>query len=322
MLDSKLRALQEDNAQKLEKMRETVDEKLQNTLERRLGESFKVVSERLEQVHKDLGEMQTLAHGVGDLKRVLSNVKARGVLGEYQLGALLEQMLSPEQYSANVKPIPSSNLIVEYAVKLPGKERLGEQPVWLPIDAKFPLEDYHSLCVAYEQADADAVAHHSKALEARIRHFAKEVGAKYIQVPHTTDFAMLFLPFEGLYAEVLRVPGLFESLQREYKVNLVGPTTICAFLSSLQMGFRTLAIEKRSSEVWEVLGAVKTEFGKFGGILERTRKKLDEAVRVIDDADVRNRAIARKLRSVDELPAADSRRILGALDSRLEGESE
>lgn len=300
-VEEKLTSIQEDNSKKLDAMRETVDEKLQSTLEKRLGDSFKLVSERLEQVHKGLGEMQSLASGVGDLKKVLSNVKTRGVLGEYQLANLLEQILTPDQYGKNVKTVPGSDAIVEYAVKLPGREDI-DKTVWLPIDAKFPSEDFQALMSAYEAGDVAIIEERSKALVTRIKGCAKDIKEKYLAPPNTTDFGILFLPFEGLYAEVLRNVGLFETLQRDYKIIITGPTTLAALLNSLQMGFRTLAIERRSSEVWELLGAVKSEFGKFGEVLEKTQKKLQEASNVIEQAGVRSRAIERKLKDVQDLP--------------------
>ncbi|WP_334132727.1 DNA recombination protein RmuC, partial [Silanimonas lenta] len=283
-LERRLAELQQGNEAKLEQMRATVDEKLHATLETRLGESFRLVSERLEQVHAGLGEMRSLAHGVGDLKRVLGNVKSRGVFGEVQLAAILDELLTPEQYAANVAVRPDSAERVEFAVKLPGD---GGGPVWLPIDAKFPREDYERLLEAQERADAEAAAAAGQALEQRLRLEAKKIAEKYVAPPHSTDFAVLFLPTEGLYAEVLRRPGLFEALQREYRVTLTGPTTLAALLNSLRMGFRTLAIQQRSSDVWKILGAVRTEFGKFGDVLAKTRKKLDEAANVIDNAGVR-----------------------------------
>jgi len=312
-VETQLKALQEDNTRKLEQMRTTVDEKLHNTLEQRLGQSFKIVSDRLELVHKGLGEMQTLATGVGDLKKVLTNVKTRGVIGEYQLENILEQLLTPEQYAKNVKTKQGSNAMVEFAVKLPGKKE-ARQFVWLPLDAKFPTEDYQVLLSAYDNASSEQIESTRKQLASRIRLFAKEIHTKYIDPPHTTDFGIMFLPFEGLYAEVLRL-GLFEAVQREYKIVISGPTTLAAFLNSLQMGFRTLAIEKRSSEVWEILGAVKTEFGKFGTILEKTQKKLQEASNVIDQAGVRTRAIERKLRDVQELPLKETELPLDEADT-------
>jgi DNA recombination protein RmuC len=308
-VESKLQAIQEDNSQKLEKMRETVDEKLHKTLETRLGQSFKIVSENLEKVQKGLGEMQSLATGVGDLKKVLSNVKTRGVLGEYQLENILEQILTSSQYEKNVKTKPDSDEFVEFAISLPGKKDIDKK-VWLPLDSKFPTEDYQILMDAHEISDITQIESARKELARKIKLFAREIKDKYVDPPNTTDFAIMFLPVEGLYAEVLRDSGLFETLQREYRVIVTGPTTLSALLSSLQMGFRTLAIEKRSSEVWEILGAVKTEFGKFGDILERTRKKLTEATDVVDKAGVRSRAIERKLKDVQELPPSKAVKML------------
>jgi DNA recombination protein RmuC len=319
IIEAKLKTIQDDSNQKLEKIRETVDEKLHNTLEKRLGESFKIVSERLELVHKGLGEMQTLATGVGDLKKVLSNVKTRGVLGEFQLENILEQILTTDQYSKNQRTKEGSNAMVEFAVKLPGREDVSKT-VWLPIDAKFPTEDYQTLTDAYDRGDVAAIEEAKKFLANRIKLSAKDIRDKYLDPPNTTDFAIMFLPFEGLYAEVLRNTELFEVLQREYKVVITGPTTLSALLNSLQMGFRTLAIEKRSSEVWELLGAVKTEFGNFGAILEKTQKKLKEASNVIEQAGVRSRAIERRLREVQALPKEESIRFLG--DSVEEGAEE
>lgn len=315
-VDAQLKSIQEDNAKKLEEMRRTVDEKLHETLEKRLGESFKLVSERLEQVHKGLGEMQTLASGVGDLKRVLTNVKTRGIWGELHLGNLLEQVLTPEQYSQNVATKPGSNDRVEFAIKLPGRDNQGTT-VWLPIDAKFPQEDYQRLLDAQETANPAMAEEAAKALENRIKGEAKDIAAKYICVPHTTEFAILFLPIEGLYAEVLRRPGLCDTLMRDFKVVIAGPTTLAALLNSLQMGFKTLAIEKRSSEVWSLLGAVKTEFGKFGVLLDKTGKKLQEASNSIDDAARRSRAIERKLRDVQELPQAEAALLLAATNEEM-----
>ena len=302
-LEQQLGKLQQDNAAKLEQMRQTVDEKLHATLEQRLSESFKQVSERLELVHKGLGEMQSLAAGVGDLKRVLSNVKNRGVLGEVQLAALLEQILTPEQYETNVATKPDSRDRVEFAIKLPGRD--NGSVVWLPLDAKFPTEDYQRLQVAQDAADPVAVEVAAKALEARIRLEAKSIAEKYLAPPATTDFGLLYLPFEGLYAEVLRRPGLFEALQRDFRVTLCGPTTLSALLNSLQMGFRTLAIEKRSSEVWQVLGAVKSEFGRFGEVLANTKRQLQTVANSIDAAETRTRQIERKLKDVEALPGAE-----------------
>lgn len=311
-VDERLVALQEGNEKKLEQMRATVDEKLHATLEARLSESFKQVAERLEQVHKGLGDMQALARDVGALNRVLTNVKTRGVFGEVQLAALLEQVFTPEQYAMNVATVPGSSERVEYAIRLPGRGApgAGEAPLWLPIDAKFPREDYERLLDAHERADAPALEAAAKAIEARLRQEARRIRDKYVAPPHTTDFAILFVPTEGLYAEALRRPGLVEGMQREHKVMLTGPTTLLATLNSLQMGFRTLALEKRSAEVWEVLGAVKTEFGKFGDVLARTKKKLDEAGSAIEAAEVRSRAMARHLRGVEALPDPQAARLL------------
>ena len=308
-LETKLGAIQQDNATKLEQMRATVDEKLQATLETRLGQSFKLVSERLEAVQRGLGEMQSLANGVGDLKRVLSNVKTRGILGEMQLAALLDQMLTPEQYASNVATVPGSDDRVEFAIRLPGSDR--DSQVWLPIDAKFPREDYERLLDAQQLADVEGVERAATALERRIRDEAKTIRAKYISPPATTDFAILFLPTEGLYAEIIRRPGLFESLQREQRVTIAGPTTLSALLNSLQMGFRTLAIQQRSSEVWQTLAAVKNEFGKFGDVLTMVRKKLDEAGKHLDTTSKRTRAIERKLRDVESLPGEQTQQLLG-----------
>jgi DNA recombination protein RmuC len=303
-VERKLSALQVDNNQKLEQMRATVDEKLHATLEQRLGDSFKIVSDRLELVHKGLGEMQSLATGVGDLKKVLTNIKTRGNWGEVQLGNLLEQMLTPDQYAAHVQVNPMSAERVDYAIKLPGRDsHVGDgAPVWLPIDSKFPQEDYQRLVDAADRGDAAAVLESAAALESRVRGEAKKIREKYVIAPLTTDFAILFLPTEGLFAEVLRRPGLCESCLRDYRVVLAGPTTLSAVLSSLQMGFRTLIIEKRSSEVWQVLGGIKTEFGKFGTALQKVQKKLQEASNTMDKAAVRSRAVEKKLREVQELP--------------------
>jgi DNA recombination protein RmuC len=311
-IEAQLRQIREDNARQLDQMRATVDEKLQGTLERRLGESFKQVSERLEQVHQGLGEMQALANGVGDLKRVLTNVRTRGTWGEIQLEALLEQILSPEQYAKNVKPNEQSEAIVEFAIRLPGRDDEGDAPVWLPIDAKFPTEDYQRLIDAQESADPVAAEAAAKMLASRIRASAKDISDKYLCPPATTDFGIMYLPTEGLYAEVARRPALTEGIQRDFRVVVAGPTTFAALLNSLQMGFRTLAIQQRSSEVWKVLGAVKTEFGKFGGVLDGVKKKLDQASSTMDDAARRSRAIERSLRKVEELPAAESQVLLGS----------
>ena len=309
MVEAKLSAIQADNEKKLEQVRATVDEKLHATLEQRLGESFKQVADRLEQVHRGLGEMQTLAKDVGSLSRVLNNVKTRGNFGEVQLGALLEEVFTAEQFSRNVETIPGSNARVDFAVRLPGRRDDGA-PLWLPIDAKFPREDYERLLDAQERADPVAAELAAKALEIRLRSEARTIGEKYIAAPHTTDFGILFVPTEGLYAEALRRPGLVEALQRDHKIMLAGPTTLLATLNSLQMGFRTLALEKRSAEVWEVLGAVKTEFGKFGEVLAKTKKKLTEAANTIDDAERRTRAMARELKSVEALSSIPTQLLL------------
>lgn len=308
-LEAQLAQLQQTNAAKLEEMRATVDEKLQTTLHARLGESFKQVAERLEQVHKGLGEMQTLAAGVGDLKHLLTNVKTRGMFGEAQLAALLEQVFVPDQYAAQVPTRPGSKHVVDFAIKLPGKAQDGA-PLWLPIDAKFPNEDYERLLEAQQRADAAAAEAAAKALETRIRLEAKSIAEKYVEPPHTTDFAILFLPTEGLYAEVLRRPGLMEALQREHRVTLAGPTTLLAMLNSLQMGFRTLALEKRSSEVWQVLGAVKTEFEKFGGVLAKVRSQTETVLNTLSSAEVRSRAMGRALRQVQALPEEQAQALL------------
>ncbi len=310
-VEKQLRVLREENGSKLEEMRKTVDEKLNQTLEKRLGESFKLVSERLEMVHRGLGEMQTLASGVGDLKRVLSNVKTRGIWGEIQLENLLEQILTIEQYAKNVATKPGSNDRVEFAIKLPGRDT-EESIVWLPIDAKFPQEDYQRLLEAQDQANAVLAEEAAKALENRIKSEAKDIANKYVCVPHTTEFAILFLPIEGLYAEVLRRPGLCDTIMRNYKVIIAGPTTLSALLNSLQMGFRTLAVEKRSSEVWSLLSVVKTEFGKFGDLLDKTHKKLQEASNSIDVAARKSRTIERKLKNVQELPQEEALNMLDA----------
>mgnify|MGYP000852725188 FL=1 len=315
-IEERVRELQKENAQKLEQMRTVVDEKLHATLEQRLGESFKLVSERLEQVHKGLGEMQALASGVGDLKKVLSNVKSRGTWGEVQLGNILEDILAPEQYGSNVA-VKKGAERVEFAVKLPGPDKEGS-PLWLPIDAKFPLEDYHRLLEAYDGADLAAIEQAGKNLENRIKAQAKEICSKYIEPPATTDFAIMFLPTEGLYAEVLRRPGLFENLRQDYRITVAGPTTLAALLNSLSMGFRTLAIQKRSGEVWAILGAVKSEFGKFGAVLEKTRKKLQEASNSIEEAARRSRVMERKLKDVEELPEKQANELLSAEGFREE----
>ncbi len=309
-VEERLRLIQEDNASKLEQMRLTVDEKLHDTLEKRLGESFKLVSERLELVQRGLGEMQSLANGVGDLKKVLTNVKTRGTFGEIQLSSLLEQVLSPGQYDSNVETRKGSGQRVEFALKLPGRDGTADGLVWLPLDAKFPQEDYLRLVEAQELGDLSVAADAAKQLDKAVRLMAANIRDKYLDPPHTTDFGVMFLPTEGLFAEILRRPGLFDALQREYKVMIAGPTTLAAMLNSLQMGFRTLAIEKRSAEVWNLLGAVRTEFSKFGQVLEKTSKKLQEAGNRIDQATVRTRAIERKLKDVQELPGTEATALL------------
>ena len=309
-MEQRLTALQTDNALKLDQMRATVDEKLQSTLEKRLGESFKQVSDRLEQVHKGLGEMQTLAGSVGDLKRVMTNVKTRGAWVEVLVENLLSQMLSPAQFEKNFKPRENSGEVVEFAIKLPGRAEDGQESVWLPIDSKFPKEDFEALGVAQDQADVAAMEAAGRSLESRIKVFAQDMSTKYLNPPRTTDFGIMFLPSEGLYAEVIRRGDLVDQLQRNYRVVIAGPTTFAALLNSLQMGFRTLAIQKRSSEVWKVLGAVKTEFGKFGDLLDGVKKKLDQASNTMDDAARKSRTIAVKLRGVEELPAGEAATLL------------
>ncbi len=309
-VETRLQALQADNEKKLEQMRQTVDEKLHATLEARLGESFKQVAERLELVHRGLGEMQRLASDVGSLNRVLNNVKTRGIFGEVQLNGLLEQVFTPEQYAINVETVPGSGARVEFAIKLPGQGANDGQPLWLPIDAKFPREDYERLLEAQDRADLPAIEAAAKAIEQRLRLEARTIRDKYLAPPHTSDFAILFVPTEGLYAEALRRPGLFESLQRDCRVMLAGPTTLLATLNSLQMGFRTLALEKRSSEVWQVLSAVKTEFTKFGDVLAKTRKKLDEASNTISSVETRTRVMGRALKQVEAMPEAQAQALL------------
>ena len=308
-LEAQLTQLQASNATKLDEMRATVDEKLQTTLNARLGESFKQVSDQLEQVYKGLGEMQTLAAGVGDLKHLLTNVKTRGMFGEAQLASLLEQVFVPDQYAAQIATRPGSKNVVDFAIRLPGKSDNGE-PLWLPIDAKFPNEDYERLLDAQQRADAPAAELAAKALEVRIRLEAKSIAEKYVEPPYTTDFAILFLPTEGLYAEVLRRPGLMEGLQRDHRITLAGPTTLLAMLSSLRMGFRTLALEKRSSEVWQVLGAVKTEFSKFGDVLAKVKSQTETVLNTLSSAETRSRAMSRALRQVEALPDAQSQALL------------
>ena len=309
-VDVQITHLQESNEKKLDEMRMTVDEKLQSTLEKRLGESFKIVSERLEAVQRGLGEMQNLATGVGDLKKVLTNVKTRGTWGEIQLGAILEQLLTPDQYATNVSTRPDSGERVEFAIKLPGPGPQSENPVWLPIDSKFPQEDYHRLLEASEVSDAEGVSKAIVALLRTVRGSAQDICEKYLEPPHTTDFAIMFLPTEGLYAEVLRQPGLLEDLQQNYRIVLAGPTTLSAILNSLQMGFRTLAIEKRASEVWQVLAAVKTEFGKFGEVLDKVQRQLHAASQTIEQTGTRTRAMERKLRDVEQLPSTQAAGLL------------
>ena len=317
-LEQRLERLQQDNSAKLEQMRQTVDEKLHATLEKRLSESFRQVSDRLEQVHKGLGEMQTLAAGVGDLKKVLSNVKTRGVLGETQLAALLEQVMAPEQYEKNVATRPGSKERVEFAIRMPGRER--DEYVLLPIDAKFPVEDYQRLQAAQESGDKAALEMAEKALETRVKLEAKTIAEKYVEPPHTTDFAVLYLPFEGLFAEVLRRPGLFDQIQRQHRVTICGPTNMLAVLNSLQMGFRTLAIQQHSSEVWKVLGTVKTEFGKFAEVLANTKRQLQTVANTIDQAEVRTRQIERKLKDVEALPGAEAQEDLQLEEGRPAGD--
>jgi len=309
-IDTRLQHLQESNEKKLDQMRETVDEKLQSTLEKRLGQSFKLVSERLEAVQHGLGEMQNLATGVGDLKKVLTNVKTRGTWGEVQLGALLEQILTPDQYNKNVRTRSDSQESVEYAIRLPGQDHDPESCVWMPIDSKFPQEDYLRLVEAADTADGDAVQKATAALLRSVHSSAKEIRDKYLNPPTTTDFAIMFLPTEGLYAEVLRQPGQVEKIQQDYRIVVAGPTTLSAILSSLRIGFRTLAIEKRSSEVWKILAAVKTEFGKFGHVLTTVKKQLHTASNTIEKTGIRTRAMERKLRAVEELPSEKTTQIL------------
>jgi DNA recombination protein RmuC len=311
-VEGKLQLIREDNTKQLEEMRKTVDEKLQGALERRLGEQFNLVSQRLEEVHKGLGEMQTLASGVGDLKRVLTNVKVRGTWGEVQLGNLLEQVLAPEQWAANVALRAGSAERVEYAIRLPGRGEQENEVVWLPVDSKFPMEDYQRLVEAQERGDLTQAEEAGRGLEAAVRKCAADICTKYICPPATTDFGIMFLPTEGLFAETIRRPGLVEAIQRDCRVIVAGPTTLAALLNSLQMGFRTLAVQKRSSEVWKVLGAVKTEFGKFGGVLDKVQKKLQEASNTMDAAAQRTRVMERTLRDVEALPAADATLLLGS----------
>ncbi len=319
-VEQRLTAMQTDNALKLEQMRATVDEKLQSTLEKRLGESFKQVSDRLEQVHKGLGEMQNLAVNVGDLKRVMTNVKTRGTWGEVLVENLLSQILSPGQFEKNFKPRESGGEVVEFAIKLPGRTEDGQESVWLPIDSKFPKEDYEAIGAAQDRADTAAMEAAGRSLEARIKLFAQDISTKYLNPPRTTDFGIMFLPSEGLYAQVISRVALVEQIQRDYRVVIAGPTTLAALLNSLQMGFRTLAIQQRSSEVWKVLGAVKTEFGKFGDLLDGVKKKLDQASNTLDDTARKSRTISAKLRSVQELPAQEAGTLLN-LDSPDSGDA-
>ncbi len=322
-VEKQLGEMRESNEKKLEKMRETVDEKLQGTLEKRLGESFKLVSERLEAVQKGLGEMQELATGVGDLKAVLSNVKTRGTWGEIQLGALLEQILSPSQYVQNAKPKPGSDAVVEFAIKLPGKEDSKQSEVLLPIDAKFPQEDYNRLLDASEKGDSEEAKKSVEALLRAVEASAREIREKYIAPPHTTDFAILYLPTEGLYAEVVRPADMLDRLQGRYRIVVAGPTTLAAILNSLQMGFKTLAIEKRSSEVWQVLSAVKVEFGKFGEVMEKVKRQVGTVSKSLEETEVRRRAMDRKLRDVEQLPASeDAAEIIGLQDFGTEDEED
>jgi DNA recombination protein RmuC len=310
VIDNQLRCIQENNEKKLDQMRQTVDEKLHSTLEKRLGESFKLVSDRLEAVQRGLGEMQSLATGVGDLKRVLTNVKVRGTWAEVQLGALLEQILAPDQYARNVQVKEFSREIIEYAVRLPGTDGGQDSHVWLPIDSKFPQEDYLRLVEAAETADAEAVQRATAGLLRAVQASAKEISSKYLDPPRTTDFAIMFLPTEGLFAEVLRQPGQVEEMQNRYRVVIAGPTTLAAILSSLRMGFQTLALEKRSHEVWSILAAVKTEFGKFGDVLSKVKRQLHTASHTIEQTEIRTRAMAKKLRDVEQLPETESITVL------------
>lgn len=311
-MNERLAAIQKDNTEKLEEMRRTVDEKLHATLEQRLGDSFKLVSERLEQVHAGLGEMKNLAGSVGDLKRVMTNVRTRGTWGEVQLGVIMESLLTAEQFARNVKTVPGSNDLVEFAVRMPGKT--DDAPVWLPLDSKYPVEHYQRLLEAHETMDKAVIQQAAGAFESSIRAEAKKISSKYVSPPHTTDFAILFLPTEGLFAEVARIAGLVETLQNEHRVVVAGPTTLAAMLNSLRLGFRTLAIEKRSSEVWGILASVKTEFQKFGDIVDATKKSIDAAAKKFDEVGVRTRAVQRKLRDVQELPVADKPPALEAGD--------
>ncbi len=317
MLEQKFRQIQEGNEKKLDEMRQTVDEKLHNTLEKRLGESFKLVSDRLEAVQRGLGEMRSLANGVGDLKRVLTNVKERGTWGEYQLGAILDDILTPDQFAKNVR-LREGGEQVEFAVKLPGKGQPGDAPVWMPIDAKFPKEDYERLLEAADRSDGEQVKAASKALSIAILKSARDIHDKYVAPPATTDFGIMFLPTEGLYAEVLRQPGLHDELQRKYRVLVAGPTTLSAILSSLRVGFQTLAIEQRAHEVWMVLGAVKTEFGKFGAVLDKLKKQLNTASNTLEETSARSRAMERRLRVVEQLPDGQSQTVVSLAEQGAE----
>ena len=320
-IEKQLKEIREDNGKRLEEMRKTVDEKLQDTLEKRLGESFKQVSERLEQVHKGLGEMQSIASGVGDLKKVLTNVKTKGILGEYQLANIIEQLLPREQYEENVATRPGSSERVEFAVRMPGNS--DDDVVWLPIDSKFPLNGYEDLLNAREAGDLDAIASAEKALTATLEKFAKDISEKYVEAPHTTDFGVMFLPIESLYAEVLRHPGVFETLQRKHRITVTGPTTMSALLNSLQMGFRTLAVTKRSSEVWKILEAVKTEFGKFSNQLEKVDKQLSTAKKSLEDLrSTRTNVMERRLRDVGTLDTRESESLLDISTSAVDSEEE
>lgn len=327
-VEERLASIQKDNGAKLDLMRETVDEKLHATLEKRLGESFKIVSDRLEQVHQGLGEMQTLASEVGNLRKVMTNVKTRGTWGEYQLENLLEELLTPEQFERNFSPKPGSRESVEFAIRFPGRGGKNDA-VWIPVDSKFPLEDYQRLVQAEEEGDRESVQKARSQLESRVKHEARSIRDKYLNPPRTTEFGIMYLPVESLYAEVLRIPGLLETLQRDYRVTLCGPSNMAAFLNSLQMGFRTLAIEKRSSEVWNLLAAVKTEFGRFGDILDKTRQKLDASSKELEKAASKSRTIERKLGKVQEMPITQDKSILGnensqddeTLDESLEGDA-
>ena len=317
-LQQQLQQLQRSNSEKLDEMRRTVDERLQTTLEKRLSESFKQVAERLEQVHQGLGQMHQLAQGVGDLQRVLTNVKTRGMFGEVQLEALLEQVLTVEQFAKQVETKPRSGQRVDFAIRLPGREADDGLPVWLPIDAKFPREDYERLLDAQDRADGAAAEAAAKALEVRIRTEAKSIADSYLAPPHTTDFAVLFLPVEGLYAEVLRRPGLIDVLQRDHRVTLAGPTTLLAMLNSLHMGFRTLALEKQASEVWKVLGAVKTEFERYGDWVEKVREQVQKAADTLDKAETRSKQMRRALKGVESLPEAQAQALLPRLEDGVD----